>query len=68
MTRQTPNRVAVTNTDEGLRVWRRNALIAFTDENGDAWLLVEGEPRRHIGSADSERELRELLSGAGVRL
>lgn len=58
----------ILSTDEGLRAWRRNALIAYTDEDGEAWFLPPAGERRHIGSADNERELRAALSEAGVTL
>lgn len=58
----------ILRTDEGLRAWRRNVLIAYTDEAGEAWFIPPVGPRQRIGSADTERELRACLSDAGIRL
>lgn len=54
-------------TDEGLRFWNGNKLIAFTDESDELFVLdpSTGQPLGR-GKAYNEREAREILAQNGI--
>lgn len=56
-----------TRTDEGLRFWNGNELIAMTDEFDVLFSFVNtnDEPVT-LGNAYSEREAREILARHGI--
>ena len=56
-----------TRTDEGLRFWNGNELVAMTDEYDVLFTFVYNDDEaRALGNAYSEREAREILAQNGI--